>query len=266
MAAVEPPDQLRLELMSFQDVAAALENGYSTILIPCGAVEQHGPHLPLCMDADHAEALAEKLAQKLGRTLVAPTIKLGCSAHHLAFPGTISLRAETFEAVCLDCCTSLARHGFKRILLFSGHIGNFPVFNDMLPRLRQAVPRDVVIDAFSDSIGWIERWRAAVEAAGGDPNAVGGHADIAETSLMMVIRPESVRLDRFEVGHLGALSEEQLRSMWANGMKSVTTNGILGNPVGSTARIGEQCLGAIADLLTDAFRAKVSAESARNDR
>lgn len=266
MAVAAPSDQLRLELMSFPDVATALENGYSTILIPCGAVEQHGPHLPLCMDADHAEALAEKLAKKLGHALIAPTIKLGCSAHHLAFPGTISLRAETFEAVCLDCCTSLARHGFKRILLFSGHIGNFPSFKDMLPRLRQAVPPDVMIDAFSDSLGWIERWRGAVEAAGGDPNAVGGHADIAETSLMMVIRPESVRPDRFEVGHLGALSEEQLRSMWANGIKSVTANGILGNPVGSTLRIGKQCLDAITDLLADAFRDIASAQSARSDR
>lgn len=266
MAAAEPPDQLRLELMSFRDVATALENGYSTILIPCGAVEQHGPHLPLSMDADHAEALAQKLAQKLGRTLIAPTIKLGCSAHHLAFPGTISLRAETFEAVCMDCCTSLARHGFKQILLFSGHIGNFPGFKNMLPRLRQAVPPDVVINAFSDSLGWIEKWRDAVETAGGDPNAVGGHADIAETSLMMVIRPESVRLDRFEVGRLGGLSEEQLRSMWANGIKSVTANGILGNPIGSTARIGEQCLDAIVDLLADAFCENASAQSARNDR
>lgn len=254
MTAVKPLDQIHLALMSFKDVAAALEKGYSTILIPCGALEQHGPHLPLCMDTDHAEALAEKLARNLGKTLIAPPIKLGCSAHHLAFPGTISLLAETFEAVCTDCCTSLAVHGFKRILLFSGHIGNFPAFKDMLPRLRQAVPCDVKVDAFTDSIGWIDRWRSAVEAAGGDPNAVGGHADIAETSLMMVIRPDSVRTDQFEVGHLGALSEEKLQSMWKNGIKSVTKNGILGSPIGSSEQIGARCLEAIADLLTGSFR------------
>lgn len=253
MAVLASPEEVRLELMGFEDVLAALAQGYSTALIPCGAVEQHGPHLPLCMDADHAEALAAKLARHLGKALIAPTIKVGCSAHHLVFPGTISLRPETFEAICLDYCTSLAQHGFKRILLFSGHIGNFPVLRDMLPRLRRAVPPDVEIDAFCDAISWIDRWRSAVRGAEGDPNAVGGHADIAETSLMMLLRPDSVRRDRFEAGYLGALSEEQLQSMWKNGIKSITQNGIIGDPHGSTAEIGAQCLDAIVDLLATSF-------------
>jgi creatinine amidohydrolase len=245
--------QLNLELMTFEDVSAALAAGNSTVLVPCGAVEQHGPHLPLCMDADHAEALAVKIASRLGGALIAPTIKVGCSAHHLAFPGTISLRPATFEAICADYCASLARHGFRNILLYSGHIGNFPIFKDMLPRLRQAAPEDVEIDAYTDSIAWIETWRAAVRAAGGDPAAVGGHADIAETSLMMAIRPDSVRTDRFEAGHVGPLSEQQLNAMWANGIKSVTANGIIGSPIGSNVEIGRRCLDAIADLLASAF-------------
>jgi creatinine amidohydrolase len=253
MTALASPDETRLELMSFEEVSAALAQGGSTVLIPCGAVEQHGPHLPLCMDADHADALAAKVAQHLGNALIAPTIKVGCSAHHLVFPGTISLRPETFEAICLDYCTSLAHHGFKRILLFSGHIGNFPVLRDILPRLRRAVPQNVEVDAFTDSISWIDTWRNAVKAAGGNPAAVGGHADIAETSLMMCLRSDSVRLDRFEVGHLGALSEEQLHSMWKNGIKSITDNGIIGDPHGSTVEIGEKCLEAIADLLAVSF-------------
>ncbi|MGN8545362.1 creatininase family protein [Bradyrhizobium sp. CCBAU 53421] len=254
MTSLAPPDHLHLELMSFEDVSDAVASGSSTVLIPCGAVEQHGPHLPLCMDADHADALAVNVAQRLGRALIAPTIRVGCSAHHLVLPGTISLRPETFEAICLDYCTSLAQHGFKRILLFSGHIGNFPVLRDMLPRLRRAVPQDVEIDAFCDSIAWIDRWRSAVKEAGGDPNAVGGHADIAETSLMMLLRPDSVRLHRFEVGHLGALSEAQLQAMWKNGIKSVTDNGIIGDPYGSSAEIGARCLEAISDLLATSFR------------
>lgn len=247
-------DQLRLELMSFEDISDVLAQGMSTILIPCGAVEQHGPHLPLCMDADHAEALADLVARRLGNALIAPTIKVGCSAHHLVFPGTISLRPDTFEAICLDYCTSLARHGFKRILLFSGHIGNFPVLRDGLPRLQRAMPQDVAVEAFWDSIGWIERWRSAVADAGGDPAAVGGHADIAETSLMMHLRPDSVRQDRFEVGHMGELSEEQLHAMWKNGIKSITHNGVVGNPHGASAAIGQRCLAAIADLLITSFR------------
>lgn len=247
-------DQFRLELMSFEDVSEALSRGYTTVLVPCGAVEQHGPHLPLCMDADHADALADKIADALGDALIAPTIKIGCSAHHLVFPGTVSLRPETFEAICLDYCTSLAKHGFRRILLFSGHIGNFPVFQHMLPRLRQSMPDGIEVDAFTDSIGWIGTWRNAVMKAGGDPDRVGGHADIAETSLMMVIRPDSVRPDKFEAGYVGAISEQQLHAMWKNGIKSITHNGIIGDPHGASVAIGERCLQAIADLLVGAFR------------
>jgi creatinine amidohydrolase len=248
-------DQLRLELMTYKDVSAALKAGFDTVLVPCGAVEQHGPHLPLCMDADHAEALAEQIATRLARTLIAPTIKVGCSSHHMAFPGTISLRPETFEAICLDYCVSLARHGFSRILFFSGHIGNFPMLRDMLTRLRESVGERVRIDAFFDSELWMNTWREAVALGGGDAAAVAGHADIAETSLMMRIRPESVRTELFEPGHLGMPTQAQLKLMWQNGISSVSPNGILGDPRGSTVAIGDSCLEHIASLLVASFRA-----------
>lgn len=246
-------NELRLELLTFEDVSRALARGFKTIIIPCGAVEQHGPHMPLCMDADHAKALAHRVATQLTNTLIAPTIKIGCSSHHLTFPGTISIRPETFEGICLDYCVSLARHGFSRIILFSGHIGNFPFLKDMLPRLREAVLGRSQVDAFVDSEAWLNRWRGAVADAGGDPGKVGGHADIAETSLMMKLRPESVRVDKFEAGHIGLLSQEQLALMWKNGISSVSRNGILGDPRGSTAVIGERCLEEIASLLVDSF-------------
>jgi creatinine amidohydrolase len=247
-------DALKLELMTFEEVAAALKDGFDTVLVPCGAIEQHGPHLPLCMDADHAEHLAVLIARDLGKTLIAPTIKVGCSSHHLALSGTISLRNETFEAVCQDYCTSLALHGFRRILLFSGHIGNFPVLADMLPRLIRATGGQARVAAYTDSQAWIGCWRHAVQAAGGDPENVGGHADIAETSLMLKLRPESVRIDRFVRGHLGALTPDQLDLMWKNGIVSVSRNGIVGDPHGSTVAIGEQCLHDVGGLLANFFR------------
>lgn len=246
-------DLVHIELMSFPDVEQAIANGFTSVLVPCGAVEQHGPHLPLCMDADHAERLSVMLARRLGDALIAPTIKVGCSSHHLTFAGTVSLRNETFEAICRDYCLSLARHGFKKIFFFSGHIGNFPVLQDVLPRLRADVEGRCAVDAFVDSERWISTWRSAVASAGGDPEKVSGHADIAETSLMMEIRPESVRHDRFEPGHLGVLTQEDLAQIWRSGISSVTANGILGDPRGSTAKIGVSCLDAIAELLFSAF-------------
>lgn len=252
------PGEIHLEQMSFEDVRSALAQGCTAVMIPLGAIEQHGPHLALSMDADHAGALAERVAHRRGKTLVAPTIQVGCSAHHLPFPGTLSLRPATLEAICTDYCTSLAGHGFKRLLIFSGHIGNFPVIEGMLDRLRASVPPDVEIHAFADATLWIDTWRHAVAAAGGDALAVGGHADIAETSLMMAIRPNSVRHDRFEVGQLGALTQAQLELMWKNGIQSVSQNGIIGSPFGASSEIGEACLVAITDLLVDTFQEKRS--------
>jgi creatinine amidohydrolase len=247
-------EELRLELMTFEDVRAARLRGFDTIVVPCGAVEQHGPHLPLCMDADHADALAHLVAKRLGYALIAPTIKVGCSPHHLSFPGTISIRPETFEAICSDYCTSVAGHGFTQIFLFSGHIGNFPHLRDMLPRLQGLVGRQARVSAFVDSEKWLQTWRNAVLAAGGDPAAVGGHADIAETSLMLKLRPRSVREGRYELGRVGLLSQDELELMWKNGIASVSQNGILGDPRGSTVAIGEACLEQIAEILVREFQ------------
>ena len=93
---------LFLERMRWPQVRAAIESGTTTVVVPCGAVEQHGPHLPLFVDAEHGTKLGEEVARRLGRALVAPTIRVGCSDHHMSFAGTISLRQGTFTAVCRD--------------------------------------------------------------------------------------------------------------------------------------------------------------------
>lgn len=246
-------DHLRLEFMTSSEVALAIASGTRTIVIPCGAVEQHGPHLTLSVDADHADHLGALVAKGVGGALVAPTIRVGCSSHHLAFPGTISLQDSTFEMICRDYCTSLARHGFERILIFSAHVGNCPPLAGMLPRLRSAVPASCRISAFTDAKAWLERWRDAVEEAGGEPIKVGGHADIAETSLMLDLHPERVRAERFESGRLGLLSQGDLELMWRDGLSAISANGILGDPDGSSAAIGKHCIARIASLLVESF-------------
>lgn len=245
--------RLRLETMTSPDVKALIEAGVTSVIIPCGAVEQHGPHLPLSVDADHADELAPRIAALLGNTVVAPTIRVGCSAHHMGFPGTISLEKATFEALCRDYCVSLARHGFTRILLVSAHIGNFPILADMLPRLRQHISPHSSVEAFVDAMAMIATWRSAVEATGGDGTYVGGHADIAETSLMLLLRPNTVRMPLIERGRLGVLGADELEDMWRHGLQAVSANGILGDPTGATPRIGQQCLDAVARLMADAL-------------
>lgn len=243
---------LQLERLTSPEVKAALAAGFDTVLLPCGAVEQHGPHLPLGMDSFHASALAKSLAQRLGKALVAPTVMTGCSDHHLGFAGTISLRPATLEAIWLDHCTSLARHGFRRLCLFSGHVGNFPVLAAALPRLRAALP-GVEILGYTDAIAWIDCWRRAVVAAGGKGEKVGGHADIAETALMLLLEPETVRPALFEPGLAEPLDAEGLTKLWAGGIGAISPNGILGDPSGATSAIGAACLEAMTALLAEAF-------------
>lgn len=244
---------LRLEFMTAPEVAAEVESGFRTVVIPCGAVEQHGPHLPLSVDADHADHLGVLVAERLGNALVAPTIRVGCSSHHMEFPGTISLQNDTFEMICRDYCTSLAKHGFESILIFSAHVGNCPLLADILPRLRSAVPSTCHVSAFTDSRAWLETWREAVREAGGEAMRVGGHADIAETSIMLEIHPERVRLSNYEAGRLGLPTKEVLETMWRDGLRAVSQNGILGDPHGSSDAIGRACIEDIASLLVKSF-------------
>lgn len=244
---------LQLELLTSPEVAAAVHRGTRTIIVPCGAIEQHGAHLPLSVDTDHARRLGLMIAERIGNSLVAPVIQIGCSSHHMKFAGTISLRDDTFEAICRDYCASLAAHGFTRIFIFSAHVGNCPVLKKILPALREAVPASCDVTAFVDSAKWLQTWRSSVGAAGGDDALVGGHADIAETSLMIVLRPDRVAMEKAASGHLGLLDEEKLNTMWRSGIGGISPNGILGDARGATTEIGERCLHDMATMLAKFF-------------
>jgi len=118
-------NKIVLSEMSWVETKQALERGVNTIVFAVGSNEQHGPHLPACTDSLIGKALAYKVAKKLGKALQAPTINMGCSEHHMAFPGTISLKLETLTGLIRDYCVSLAKHGFKNIVILPSHGGNF---------------------------------------------------------------------------------------------------------------------------------------------
>lgn len=247
-----------LEKMTSGEVRAALAEGRRDVVVPCGAVEQHGRHLPLDVDAVHADRLAQEVAQRLGTALVAPTIRVGVSPHHMAFPGTLSLRPETFEAVYSDYCASLAAHGFRSILCFSGHGGNFAPLAEMEQRLDDLVGPDCRVIVFADLHGLIEVWRSAVADAGGDPASVGGHADVAESSVYSYLRPGEVRADQLEQGYLGAVDDEVLQRLFTGGIQALSDTGVMGDPHGFTSAIGEVCVQRVADMIAAHFTARMA--------
>ena len=253
---IEAPDPLLLEHLTWPEVEMAITRGTVTVIIPVGAVEQHGPHLPLMVDAERGAAMGIRVARILGEALVAPTIRVGCSEHHMGFSGTISLRPETLEAVCHDYAVSLARHGFLNLCFLPSHGGNFKPIQDMLPRLRKAVKAvnaEAVVLAFTDLLGSIALWRFVVEEETGLGNRVGGHADIAESSEFMSLHPGLVRPRRVEAGRVMELDQAALDLIFQKGLRAVTPNGVLGDPRGMAPELGEKLLDSAARSIADAF-------------
>lgn len=246
-------DELQLERLRSPEVRARIENGWTTALFACGAVEQHGPHLPLFTDAEIGTALALEVARRLGRTLVAPTIRVGCSDHHMAFAGTLSLRKETFEALVTDYVSSLARHGFDRILILPTHGGNFRPLQAMEDRL-QAAAAPATVAMYTDLTGLVELWRRETEAELKLGSRIGGHADIGETSIMMSLHADLIRSDLAEAGFQGELTDEFVARLMREGMAAIAPNGILGDARGATAPLGRRLLEALAEQVADSFR------------
>src|ERR1700748_3057074 len=95
------------------------------VLLPVSAVEQHGPHLPLATDRTIVEHFARQLNERLeSSVLILPTVAVGCSDHHMAFAGSLSLRHETFYSVCEEYLLSVYHHGFRNFLILNSHGGN----------------------------------------------------------------------------------------------------------------------------------------------
>lgn len=167
------------------------ELGQEALLVwPIGSTEQHGPHLPVGTDAMGAEWIAETAAGRVADRLqivLAPTLWLGSSAHHLPFGGTISLGTETYLRVLMEGATSLVQSGFERIFLLNGHGGNHELAQ--LAARDVALAQDVHIAAGS---WWTIAWDALVAAGAADAGRFPGHAGRFETSLLLSMRPELV--------------------------------------------------------------------------
>lgn len=240
--------ELRMERLTSPEVGEALAAGYTTAVFACGAVEQHGPAVALSMDASHGSALALAVAERLGHALVAPTVRVGCSEHHMAFPGTLTLRQETFRAVVTDYVTSLERHGFTRVVILPTHGGNFAPLAELVPELD--VAGTIRVQAFTDLFETMAVWRREAEVHGmGD--RVGGHADVAEASILMFLHPERVRPGRAEPGRVGALDPEVSARLFEEGMKAVSPNGVLGDPTGMNPALGRQLVESLAGTIVD---------------
>ena len=228
-----------LEEMSRVDIAEALKET-QTVLIPVGAIEQHGPHLPLLTDVLPVEVVSIRAAEKLG-ALVAPTIKTGYSPFHMHVSppnGTITLRPDTFINLMKDYAHCLARHGFKRIIFINGHGGNNNIIATTVVELIHELPNSQTI--------WMS-WFAVPEEY--RQPTLHGHAGAIETALILALRPELVRLDRAvkELPHTPeGMTDDMLPTYFASDFALYRKSGVMGDPKKYTREqlieIGEKCL------------------------
>ncbi|WP_020576989.1 creatininase family protein [Actinopolymorpha alba] len=160
----------------------------AVVVLPIGATEQHGPHLATGTDALMAETAAERAVERAAEAaprplVLAPTIPVGASDHHLPFGGTLSLRPETLLAVLVDLARSVADCGGRRLVIVNGHGGNRGICS---AAAAAASVRSPITVAYADY------WDAAVGAdLGGTP--LPGHAGGFETSLVLAVAPDWVK-------------------------------------------------------------------------
>jgi creatinine amidohydrolase/Fe(II)-dependent formamide hydrolase-like protein len=207
-------------------------------LLPVGAIEQHGPHLPLDSDAFDAEYLAQGVAKacKPPKPIVLPLVPYGVSYHHEDFAGTISINPETLSQLVYDIGMSAVHHGITKLVIINGHGGNSPA----LHFAAQMINRDAHIFTCVDTG---ETSDPDIFALTETPNDV--HAGEIETSTTLASRPHLVKLNearkfipRFSIRYLDFTSKRSVG--WYAHTSKISPTGILGDPTRANAEKGEQ--------------------------
>jgi creatinine amidohydrolase len=178
-----------LAAMSWEEVAEYLKCD-DRVILPLGSIEEHGRHLGLGTDWFEADAIAQGIGKATG-VAVAPAVTYGMALAQMGFPGTLSLRPATLTAVLEDLFRGFYRHGFRRILLVNGHGGN-------KASLANAV-QQTAYDLSALQIKLFEWWLDAeayqvVREMTGERD--GSHAAASETSFMLAVRPDAVKMER----------------------------------------------------------------------
>ncbi|GHB14354.1 creatininase [Streptomyces tendae] len=222
----------------------------AVVLLPVGATEQHGPHLPTGVDdllAAEVSRRAALVAAEHTRVVVTPSVWSGLSEHHIAFGGTFTVSLSTLHALLRDICRSIVRAGFSRILIVNGHGGNMTALNALTTEL--TVELSVPLACTSYFTAGRETVQRTLETQPGLMHACEG-----ETSLMMAAFPELVRTENLDSarGPEITLPAESTDPVYlAVPFDRITESGVAGDARAASAEKGERLLAGCAQALAD---------------
>ena len=240
--------EYRYEKLTWPEINDAVALG-KVCVVPCGSVEQHGPHLPLDVDIVCPQGIAFGAGKQVpDKMLVLPPVWYGYTGHVMDFPGTINTHYETFIHQVLDITRSLAYHGFKKILLLNGHGSNMPNLDLAARRTNLETDAECIHLAWWSLLtvdkGFLPRWRQSKFPGGC------AHACELETSLYMYLDGDNVRKDLIRSGTISFNADEspfQWVDLFAAGPATVISwtssyseTGVLGDAELATAEKGRE--------------------------
>lgn len=225
-----------LTRMTWPEVEEALKT-IRLAVIPTGSCEQHGPNMTMETDAAICYALAERMTQRLHpRALLAPVAPWGISPHHMTFPGTITLRPETYDALLWDIVTSLKSHGINHFLFVNGHGGNMDALNVISLKMRTELDVEVAVMFYMRL--------AADVIKEGAKTTLYGHACEVEVSVGRYLAPQTVKDelvpgDVLPYAHAHTDIKAPVQVNYPFIFRDFTANGALGDARLATVEFGE---------------------------
>ena len=192
--------EFRYEKLTWPEINDAIEMK-QVCIVPCGAVEQHGEHLPLDVDLVCPGSIARGTGQQMpDKVLVLPTIAYGYTGHVMDFPGTINTHYETFIRQVLDVTKSLTFHGFKKIILLNGHGSNMPNLDLAARRTNLETDGECILIAWWELLkideGFMANWRESTSQFTDQPKVINGFSDL----MVQVFGEEAGKGARSAVG------------------------------------------------------------------
>ena len=248
--------EYEMAYMTQMTVGEAIEQK-KPVIVPTGATEAHGPHMPTDTDTHQAGYIALELAKKIN-ALVAPTVAYGISKTFEFFPGTISLSISTYQLMLFEICSSLIKQGFEHIILLNGNRPSGTANDQVARNLIDELDKD-----YDFKVSAVSYWEPASEKIDKmRKSKVGGmgHAGELETSFQLAIRPQFVKMDLLKGAKYGPVVWDLVaktgptRTYTKRPRPEKGHAAIFGDPSVATKKMGEKSIKVIIDELEKVFK------------